>query len=124
MRHEASFLQDILTASKKIEAITASTAEERFLADEVLPAAVLHHLTVIGEAISRLSVELRASHPEVPWQQIVAVRHRIVHAYFDLDWQILWIAATDDIPRLREQVNRILEREFPESKSGPKSSPV
>lgn len=48
MRHEASFLQDILTASKKIESITSATKEQDFLADEVLPAAVLHHLTVIG----------------------------------------------------------------------------
>jgi uncharacterized protein with HEPN domain len=118
MRHEASFLHDILAASKKIENITAATTEEGFLADEVLPAAVLHHLTVIGEAINRLSPELRRRNPVVPWQQIVAVRHRIVHAYFDLDWQILWNTAMDDIPQLREQVSRILEREFPESRSG------
>lgn len=115
MRHESSFLQDILAATRKIEAITAATTEEGFLADEVLPAAVLHHLTVLGEAINRLSPDLRGRHPEVPWQQIVAVRHRIVHAYFDLDWQILWNAAMEDIPQLREKVTRILEMEFPES---------
>ncbi len=115
MRHEASFLRDILAASMKIEAITAANSEEGFLADEVLPAAVLHHLTVIGEAINRLSPELRSRNPGVPWQQIVAVRHRIVHAYFDLDWQILWNTAMDDVPQLREQVRRILESEFPES---------
>jgi len=72
-----------------------------FLRDEVLTAAVLHHLTVIGEAISRLSVELRGRYPDVPWRQIIGVRHRIVHAYSDLDWQILWDAAIDDIPALR-----------------------
>jgi uncharacterized protein with HEPN domain len=72
--------------------------EPSFLRDEVMPPAVLHHLTVIGEAISRLSVELRARYPDVPWRQIIAVRHRIVHAYFDLDWQILWDAAVEDIP--------------------------
>lgn len=88
MRHEASFLRDIISACAKIAAIIATTAEERFLADEILPAAVLHHLTVIGEAINRLSPDLRARHPEVPWSLIVAVRHRIVHAYFDLDWNI------------------------------------
>lgn len=115
MRHEYSFLRDILSATSKIEAITRATSEESFLGNEVLSAAVLHHLTVIGEAINRLSQELRARHPEVPWQQIVAVRHRIVHAYFDLDWQILWNAAVDDIPRLRMQISGILESEFPES---------
>jgi uncharacterized protein with HEPN domain len=73
---------------------------------------------VIGEAISRLSPELKRRHSEVPWHQIVAVCHRIVHAYFDSDLQILWNAAMDDIPKLREQVYRILEIEFPESISG------
>jgi uncharacterized protein with HEPN domain len=77
----------------------------------------LHHLTVIGEAISRLSVELRARYPDVPWRQIIAVRHRIVHAYFDLDWQILWDTAIDDIPELRRQVLNIVTTEFPESES-------
>ncbi len=116
MRHEASFLRDIINASGKIESITAEASEESFLSDEVLPAAVLHHLTVIGEAMTRLPPELRERHPEVPWHQIVAVRHRIVHAYFDLDWQILWNAAVDEIPRLRRQISGILESEFPESK--------
>ena len=113
MRHEPSFLKDILSACQKIEAIAAATSEDLFLKDEVLTAAVLHHLTVIGEAISRLSVELRERHPEVPWRQIIAVRHRIVHAYFDLDWQILWDAAIGDIPELRRQVLNILTTEFP-----------
>ena len=115
MRHESSFLRDILAACAKIEAIAAVTSEETFLSDEVLPAAILHHLAVIGEAINRLSPELKGRHPVVPWQQIVAVRHRIVHAYFDLDWTILWNAAMDDIPQLRSQISRILESEFPES---------
>jgi uncharacterized protein with HEPN domain len=117
MRHEPSFLKDILAACGRIDAIVATTSEDSFLRDDVLTAAVLHHLTVIGEAISRLSVELRRRYPDVPWRQIVAVRHRIVHAYFDLDWQILWDAAIDDIPALRSQVLNILAAEFPETES-------
>jgi hypothetical protein len=101
MRHEPSFPKDILAACNRIDAIVATTSEDSFLRDEVLTAAVLHHLTVIGEAISRLSVELRGRYPDVPWRQIIGVRHRIVHAYSDLDWQILWDAAIDDIPALR-----------------------
>ena len=112
MRHEASLLKDILAAIGKIEGITAATPEESFFGDEVLQAAVLHHLTVIGEAVNRVSPKLRERHPEVPWRQIVAIRHRIVHAYFDLDWQILWDASRDDIPGLRKQISAILEDEF------------
>jgi uncharacterized protein with HEPN domain len=60
---------------------------------------------------------LRGRYPDVPWRQIIAVRHRIVHAYFDLDWQILWDAAIDDIPALRRQVLNILTTEFSETES-------
>ena len=117
MRYELSFLKDILAACSKIEAIVATTSEDSFLRDEVPTAAVLHHLTVIGEAISRLSIELRERYPDVPWRQIIAVRHRIVHAYFDLDWQILWDASVDDIPGLRRQILSILTTEFSETES-------
>jgi uncharacterized protein with HEPN domain len=55
-------------------------------------------------------------HPEVPWRQVIALRHRIVNAYFDLDWQILWDAATDEIPELQRQVLNILTTAFSESK--------
>jgi uncharacterized protein with HEPN domain len=115
MRHDASYLKDVISACRKIEAIVEGTSETSFHQDEVLPAAILHHLTVIGEAVSRLSVEMRERYPAVPWRQIVAVRHRILHAYFDLDWQILWNAATGDIPDLRRQALDILENEFSDS---------
>ena len=115
MRHEPAFLNDILTACRKIESIVAANPEEAFLGDEVLPAAILHHLMVIGEAISRLPIDLRDRHPEVPWRQIIAIRHRIVHSYFDLDWQILWDTATEDISKLRLKVLDILTTEFPDS---------
>lgn len=114
MRPEASFLRDILSACDKIQAIVAASSEEQFLQDEVKSAAVLHHLTVIGEAIGRLPVELRERHSDVPWRQIIAVRHRIVHAYFDLDWQVLWDATLDDIPELRKRILGILAAEFPD----------
>ncbi len=69
---------------------------------------------MIGEAINRLSPELCERYPDIPWRQIVAVRHRIVHAYFDLDLQIVWNAAVDEIPELRKRVTAILKTEFPD----------
>jgi uncharacterized protein with HEPN domain len=50
---------------------------------------MLHALTVIGEASSKISAELRERHGEVPWQRIAAVRHRIVHDYSGLDYELL-----------------------------------
>ncbi len=115
MRPEPAFLKDILSACRKIESIVAVNPEDTFINDEVLSAAVLYHLTATGEAINRLPVDLRERHPEVPWRQIIAIRHRTVHACFDLDWQILWDTATEDISQLRLKVLDILTTEFPDS---------
>jgi uncharacterized protein with HEPN domain len=114
MRRESSLLKDILFAANKIEAIIAARSREEFFRNDESQAAVLHHLTVIGEAISRLSPELRQRHPELPWTQIVALRNRVVHEYFGLDWQLLWGTAVDDVPLLRRQVGSILETDFGE----------
>jgi uncharacterized protein with HEPN domain len=113
MRREASFLKDILAACDSVIKIAASCSQQEFLRDPVRSAAVLHHLTVIGEAVARLSQDLRDRHPEVTWRQIMSVRNRIVHAYFDLDLEILWNAATIDVPTLRGHVLEILTHEFP-----------
>jgi uncharacterized protein with HEPN domain len=55
---------------------------------------------VFGEAAARVSAATQAAHPEIPWPQIVATRNRLVHAYFDIDRNILWKAATEEIPAL------------------------
>ncbi len=58
------------------------TSREEFDADEVVQAALTRWLQNIGEAASRLSLELRSQHHEVPWQNIIGMRHRVVHDYF------------------------------------------
>ena len=73
---------------------------------------MLHKLTIIGEAAARVSEDLRGCHPEVGWPDIVGFRNIAVHAYFVVDWSIVWETATQDVPRLRQQVIEILKSEF------------
>jgi uncharacterized protein with HEPN domain len=70
IRRDSSYLKDVREAARKIESIVAVTSENSFLTDEVLQAAVLHRLAVMGEAIHQLSAEVRDNHPEVPWRQV------------------------------------------------------
>jgi uncharacterized protein with HEPN domain len=114
MRPERLYLQDMVEAADNIAFHIAGRPRERFLGDRTVRAAVLHELTVIGEAAARLASEFRARHPEVPWSKIVAFRNLLVHEYFGLDWPIVWDTATTLVPVLREQVARVLSAEFPE----------
>ncbi len=113
MRHEALYLEDIRDAADSITRFIAGFDGEATLREsDVVSSAVVHKLAVIGEASARLSAELKARHPEIAWAEIVAFRNILVHAYFGIDWSVVWLAASTEVPALRMQVAAILETEF------------
>jgi len=117
-RRVPAFLDDIVRSTDSISEIRADLSLEGLTGDAVAQAAILHHLTVIGEAANRVSAGLKAQHPGIPWSRIASQRNRIVHDYFGLDWVLLWKTITDSVPRLRHQVKRILDTEFPGEAGG------
>lgn len=111
MRRENLYLQDILDACDSIQAFVQRVDGEAFLASELHKAAVLQKLTVIGEAAAHLPHAFRDTHPQIAWQDIVAFRNIAVHAYFAVQWEIVWATATDEVPVLRRQVIEMLQAE-------------
>lgn len=109
MRPERLYLTDIIQAVDAIERFLKGISEGDFMQDELRQSAVLQKLIVIGEAAARLPRGFTEGHPEVPWPDIVAFRNLAVHAYFAVDWRIVWVTATQDVPLLREQIARLLE---------------
>lgn len=77
--------------------------------DRMLLFALARAIEIIGEAASKLSPEARAAMPSVPWTSVVAMRHRLVHAYFDIDRAILWKTATEEIPPLLSVLRAVLK---------------
>ena len=77
----------------------------------MLRSAVVQKLAIIGEAAARVSEALKTRYPQVPWPQIIAFRNILVHAYFGIDWDVVWRAARNRCPILREQVAGILAAE-------------
>lgn len=109
MRSDRLYLEDIVEAATAIERFVADVAEVTdFQDDELRQSAVLQKLIVIGEAAARLSPEFRSQHPATEWADIVALRNIAVHAYFSVDWSIVWVTAQDDVPNLRTQTQAIL----------------
>jgi uncharacterized protein with HEPN domain len=111
MRREHLYLQDTLEACDMMQAFLASIDTSAFLASELYKAATLQKLTVVGKAAAHLSQAFREAHPQVEWRDIVAFRNIAVHAYFAVQWDIVWATATDDVPMLRRQVMEILQTE-------------
>lgn len=111
MQRDVDRLEDILTAAADIAGFCAGLDRAAFETDKTTRYAILHSLTIIGEAANRISEPLRAAHPEVPWRRIIAFRHRGVHGYGDLDLDLVWEVVTKMVPALRAQI-AILHTEY------------
>lgn len=111
MRRDRQRLSDILEALDWIAKATSGRTEAEFLADEILCYAVAQKLTIIGEAVARLSLEITARHHSVPWPDIVGLRNILVHEYFGVYWPLVWQTAVDHAPVLRVEIAEILNAE-------------
>jgi uncharacterized protein with HEPN domain len=109
MRHESLYLFDILEAVDYIAEFIRGVDFESFEKSELLRSAIIQKLATIGEAAGRVSPELKLRHSEVPWAQIVAFRNILIHAYFGIDWDLVWRSAVYRCPILRDQIAVILD---------------
>jgi uncharacterized protein with HEPN domain len=111
LRHDHLYLTDIIEAADAVSRFLAGVTEQDFLASDLLQSAVLQKLMVIGEASARLSAEIKAGSPHVPWADIIGFRNIAAHAYFNVDWSIVWVAATEETPQLQAQILPLLDTE-------------
>lgn len=84
---------------------------DAFQTDETLQRAFVRALEVIGQATKRLPPDFREKHPQVNWRAISGMRDRLIHAYFGVDYEIVWDAARNKVPTLLKQIEAIIVRE-------------
>lgn len=97
----------IQEAAQKVILYTENKTQEDFEQDEVLQLALIRLIEIIGEASSRLSKNLREENETIPWQSIIGMRNRLVHAYFSIDYDVVWATVTVAIPELLKEINAI-----------------
>ena len=113
MRDDRLFLLDIVASTESLQSFIRENSREDFRKDKLLQSALLHELSIIGEAATKISQALQDKYPAVPWREISGFRNQIVHAYFSLDLDIVWETVANDVPELLLQVGEILSNEFP-----------
>ena len=100
-------LKDIINAAQLIAAFVEGFGKETFIDDWKTHSAVLYQLTVISEAVKRLSPEFRLVQKQVPWTSMTGMRDHLVHAYDLVDWDEVWETATRDVPSLLKQIEAL-----------------
>jgi uncharacterized protein with HEPN domain len=107
MRDEHLLLKDIHMAPDRIDSYTRSMSYEEFSADEKTVNAVIFNFLVIGEAVKHLPPTLTDNHPEIPWRQIAGMRDKLTHAYFSIDYELVWKTVTVVLPKFRADIQKI-----------------
>jgi uncharacterized protein with HEPN domain len=105
------YLGHMLDLAQKAEEKIHGRSREQYDNDEDLRIILAHLIQTIGEAASQVSTPTRAANPNIPWKQIVGIRHHIVHGYMSVDYDIIWEVVTRHLPSLIAELKKIVPSE-------------
>ncbi len=108
-RNVALYLKDILQNMRDAEEFIGGLSYDEFTADKKTLNAVVRSLEVIGEATKNVPSAIRQKHPAVPWRETAGMRDKVIHFYFGVDPETVWLAAKEHIPATRPLIEQILQ---------------
>ena len=99
MSRDKILLQHMLDAAKEALSFASGKTRTDLETNRMLVLSLVKDIEIIGEAASRVSEEFKASYPQIPWQEIIGMRNRLIHVYFDVDLDVLWSTVTKNLPQ-------------------------
>jgi len=101
-------LLHILEAAKEAISFTTGKTRESLESDRQLALALVKDIEIIGEAAAHVTAGRRSEHLQIPWNKIIGMRNRLIHAYFEINLDILWKTIIEDIPPLITELEKIV----------------
>jgi uncharacterized protein with HEPN domain len=108
---DKSRLEHIIDAIDRAFEFTKDVTFEEYSTSTLLRFAVTKSVEIVGEASYKLSEKFRTQHPEIEWQDIIAMRHILVHGYYQTKDSIVWNTVKNYLPLLKEQIQTIYDNE-------------
>ncbi len=113
-RDEDAYLLDMLLAARDGVRFAQGLTFGQFERSRLRQYAVLKAVEIIGEAAAHISAETKKTHADLPWTDIIGMRNRLVHGYFEVDTGRVWETVQDDLPRLISQIEPLVPPETDE----------
>jgi len=108
LKDDRIYLKHILDEIIFLKRISSDKTLEDLIHDDYFSHAVRSAIEVIGEASKNVPDSLKENHQDIPWRDMAALRDRIIHGYFSIDFSIVWNVITDDLPILKPKIVSLL----------------
>jgi len=110
-RSPLDYLRHILDETEYLMNCSRVLTQDGFLQDETLKRAFIRSLEIIGEAARQIPADSKQEHSHLDWKAMAGMRDRLIHAYFGVDYDIVWDAVTNKVPVLHREIREILHEE-------------
>jgi len=107
-RDYSLFVKDIIRAMELIEEFVADISLEKFKADDKTSSAVIRKFEIIGEAVKQIPQKIKDEYKDIRWKSMAGMRDRLIHAYFGIDFDLVWAAIKNEIPTLKPKLKKII----------------
>jgi len=104
-------LRHMLDAAREARSFTQGQSRKDLDLSRMLVLALVKDIEIVGEAAARVSEDVQRSHPDIPWSDIIGMRHRLIHACFEINLDILWETVVTDLPPLIASLEEVLPTE-------------
>jgi uncharacterized protein with HEPN domain len=109
-KDDAIRLRHMLDAAREALSFIAGKSRAELDTNRMLALSLVKSVEILGGAASRVSSDCRAQYSEIPWPDIVAMRNRLIHAYFDINLDIVWHTITEELPPLVSELEKALSQ--------------
>ena len=107
-RNVLLFIQDIIDYIERVEDYVDGYYINSFIEDSKTCDSVLRCLEVIGEAAKNIPNEVRVKYPTVPWREMAGMRDKVIHGYFVVDFEMVWLVVKEDLPQIKPIIKQLL----------------
>ena len=107
-RNISLYIKDMLQNMRDAEEFIQGLTYDQFQSDKKTLNAVMRSIEVIGEPAKKVPDEIRIKYPSVPWKEMAGTRDKLIHFYFGVDREAVWLVVKERIPGLKPLIEQIL----------------